>query len=101
MDYTFSVKRSRSSVTQGAATVYLNGVRLVTFGDTIQLVTEGQAYYGENIGDWASVKPDSEFIRGVLWHPYDNLYRYSELVDDILRKGESAIQMGEDARPLD
>lgn len=87
MDYTFSVRRRRASVTQGAATVYLNDVELVTFGDTIELIKEGQASYGENIGGWASTKPDSDFIRGVLWHPYDNIYHHSDMVDEILRTG--------------
>lgn len=87
MDYTFSVKRIRQSVTQGIATVYLNGIEVLTFGDTIELTKDGQEYYGEMIGGWASVKPDSEFIRGVLWHPRDNLYHYSDKVDAILRKG--------------
>lgn len=88
MDYTFTVKRTRQSVTQGTATVYLNGVELVTFGDTIKLIKEDQAFYGENIGGWASTKPDGEFIRGVLWHPYDRVYHYSNMIDDILRAGE-------------
>lgn len=74
----FTVKRNRQSVTQGEATVYLNGEKLVTFGDKIELIKDGQSYYGENIGGWASVKPDSDFINGILFHPYDYIYHLSK-----------------------
>lgn len=72
MEYTFSVSRRRSSATQGAATVLLNGVALVDFGDTIELIKEGQPFYGENIGGWASVVPDGHFVHGLLFHPYED-----------------------------
>ena len=72
MKATFTVKRYRNSVTQGTATVYLNDIEVVTFGDTIQLITNGSIHYGEDIGGWASVKSDADFINGVLFHPCDS-----------------------------
>lgn len=89
MDFTFSVKRCRVSVTQGTATVYLNGIELVSFGDTIELIKDGQPFYGENIGGWASTVPDGAFVHGVLFHQYDEIYHYSDNVRKIL-KGETA-----------
>ena len=86
MDYTFSVKRTRSSVTQGSATVYLNGDELTTFGDTIELIKEGQPYYGDLIGGWASVKPDSSFISAALWHPVDDYYWHSQKAKNYITK---------------
>ena len=80
----FEVKRHRASVTQGTATVYLNGQEVVTFGDRIELIKEGQAYYSDNIGGWASVTPDEDFIKGVLFHPLDHIYHYSDRVKEIL-----------------
>ena len=74
------VKRVRQSVTQGEAVVFINGRPVVTFGDTIMLIKPGEAYFGELIGDWASVKPDSAFIIGLLYHPLDSLYHHSDLV---------------------
>ena len=35
-------------------------------------------YYGENIGGWASVTPDEAFIKGMLFHPFEELYHMSE-----------------------
>lgn len=87
MDFTFSVKRFRISATQGNATVYLNGVELVSFGDAIMPIKDGRPFYGENIGGWASAIPDGDFVHGVLFHPYDNIYNYSDKVRKIL-KGE-------------
>ena len=80
----FTVKRNRPSVTQGTATVYLNGQEAFTFADTIELITEGQPFYGENIGGWASVTPDEKFIKACLFHPYDDVYHYSDKVKKIL-----------------
>ena len=37
MELNFTVKRNRISVTQGSATVFLNGVEVITFGDDIYL----------------------------------------------------------------
>ena len=86
MTLDFTVKRERSSVTQGSATVYLNGEKVLTFGDKIELIKDGQSYYGENIGGWASVIPDNDFINGVLFHPYDDIYHYSDKVKEIISR---------------
>lgn len=85
MEINITVKRSRASVTQGAATVYVNGIEVVQFGDKIELVKEGEPYYGESIGGWASKTPDTAFIIGALYHSLDNVYRYSESVKKSLR----------------
>ena len=84
MTLEFTVERHRNSVTQGTATVYLNGEKVFTFGDKIELIKDGQPFYGENIGGWASVTPDENFIKGVLFHPYDNIYHTSDNVKKIL-----------------
>lgn len=84
----FTVKRERGSVTQGGATVYLNGEKVVTFADTIELIKEGAPYYGENIGGWASTKPDSDFINGVLFHPFND---YSDKVKEIISRQGAAV----------
>ena len=86
MKLEIEVVRRRSSVTQGQADVLVNGQKVISFGDTIQIVKDGQTYYGEKIGDWASVIPDGAFIKGLLWHPYDKVYHYSDLVKHILEK---------------
>ena len=85
MDYTFTVKRSRQSVTQGTATVYLNGAELISFGDTIEMVKPGIPHYGENIGGWASIVPDGDFVHGVLFHPHETLYHHSKKVREMLK----------------
>lgn len=74
MKIEIEVRRTRASVTQGEASVYMNGHKVIVFGDDIQLVKEGQPYYGENIGGWASTKPDMSFIRGLLCHRYEEAY---------------------------
>ena len=86
MTLNFEVKRHRASVTQGTATVYLNGQEVVTFGDKIRPIKDGQTFYGEKIGLWASITPDEDFIKGVLFHPLDSLYHYSDKVKEILFK---------------
>lgn len=45
----FTVKRERYSVTQGNATVYLNGEKILVFADEIKLIKDGETYYGEII----------------------------------------------------
>lgn len=84
MKLEIEVKRRRSSVTQGEADVYVNGERVITFGDDIQIIEPGQPYYSMKIGGWASVIPDAKFIRGLLFHPYDDVYHYSDKVKSIL-----------------
>ena len=77
----FEVKRERFSVTQGEAVVCLDGKEMARFVDDIQLVD----------GVWQSVKSDEGFIRGLLFHPYDDLYQVSQPLKDCLVK-ESEIQ---------
>ena len=84
MELEIEVKRRRFSVTQGQADVYVNGEMVISFGDTIEIINDGQPYYSEKIGNWASTVPDSMFIRGLLFHPYDDVYHYSEKVKRIL-----------------
>lgn len=86
MKLEIKVVRRRSSVTQGLADVYVNGEKVISFGDTIEIIRDGDTYYGEKIGGWASKTPDSAFIKGLLWHPYDKVYHYSDLVKHILEK---------------
>lgn len=87
---TIEVKRHRQSVTQGTATVFVNGEEVITFGDDIYLknndgtftngfkVVGNARHYGEVIYGWGSIKPDSDFILGLTNHPFDNLYHYSD-----------------------
>lgn len=84
MKLEIEVKRRRFSVTQGYADVYVNGEMVISFGDTIKIIEDGQPYYSEKIGNWASIVPDSCFIRGLLYHPHDYLYKYSCIVKKIL-----------------
>ena len=82
--FVFTVERSRGSVTQGMAKVFLNGEEVMEFGDNIELIHDGDKYYGQKIGDWASKTPDEAFIKGTLFHPLDSYYKYSEKVREIL-----------------
>lgn len=81
----FAVHRNRPSVTQGTATVLVNGQELITFADEIEIIHEGEQYYGELIGDWASKKPDVNFILGLLFSPMDEVYHYSDQVKALIR----------------
>lgn len=78
---TVEVKRRRMSVTQGEAVVVIDGKEIISFGDDIELIKDDRPYFGENIGGWASVKPDSDFILGLFYHPYDGAYgcKYSSM----------------------
>lgn len=60
MKLEIEVKRRRFSVTQGQADVYVNGEMVISFGDTIEIINDGQPYYSEKIGNWASIVPDSK-----------------------------------------
>ena len=80
------VRRVRMSVTQGEAAVYINGSKIISFGDKIEMIAPGEKYYGPLIGDWASKKPDADFIRGLLFHPLDDLYHYSDTVKNIINR---------------
>lgn len=84
------VKRNRASVTQGSADVCINGKSILPFNDPPYMnngdgtFTNGfdtvsdAKHYGSIIDGWGSIKPDSAFIIGLLYHPYDNIYHYSE-----------------------
>lgn len=84
MKLEIEVKRIRFSVTQGEAVVYVNGEEVIKFRDKIEFIKEGQPYYSEKIGGWASVTPDADFIKGLLWHPFESCYHYSDKVKAIL-----------------
>lgn len=88
MEFKITVERRRSSVTQGMVDVLVNGVKVMDFGDTIELIKPGEKYYGELIGNWASTVPDIAFIRGMLYHPHDNIYHYSDRVRAALDKAQ-------------
>ena len=74
------VERRRMSVTQGEAAVLIDGKEILTFADDIRLIEPDSPYYGELIGGWASIKPDSDFIIGTLYNPCDGIYNYSSMV---------------------
>lgn len=84
MEIKITVERRRGSVTQGMADVLVNGEKVMDFGDTIELLKPGEKYYGPNIGGWASKTPDTTFVLGMLYHPYDSNYHYSDLVKQAL-----------------
>lgn len=64
-------KRVVTSVTQGNIIISINGNPVMTFADDKILED----------GTWVSKIPDDELGRLVcatLWHPYDNIYHYSD-----------------------
>lgn len=78
-----TTERVRMSVTQGEVKVSVNGEYILNFGDTIVLPERGADpadYYGDDIGGWRSSKPDSGFVLGLIWHPFDYLYHYSDKI---------------------
>lgn len=75
-----TTERVRGSVTQGECKVFINGTYILNFGDKIEMIPQGQESYGENIGGWASVIPDSSMVLGLIWHPYESLYHYDKLI---------------------
>ncbi len=84
MEIKITVKRRRLSVTQGWVDVFINGEKVMDFGDTIELIKPGEEYHGPIIGGWASKTPDTTFVLGMLYHPYDSKYHYSDLVKQAL-----------------
>lgn len=86
------IRRKRPTVTQGEVEVFLNGKKMLTFGDQISLPSKNlhirhrvfpNGMYGENISGWQSTKPDSNFVLSLIWPAYDNVYHYS---DEVCRK---------------
>lgn len=78
-----TTERVRMSATQGECRVYINGRYILNFGDTIELPekdADPDEYYGDNIGGWRSSSPDSAFVLGLIWHPFDYVYHYSDQV---------------------
>ena len=78
-----TTERVRMSVTQGEVKVFINGEYILNFGDNIVLPerdTSPEDYYGDDIGGWRSSKPDSGFVLGLIWHPHDHVYHYSDKI---------------------
>lgn len=86
MKLEIEVRRDRKSVTQGFATVMVNGLPLVSFGDEIEIIHPGETYYGPLIGDWASRKPDVTFILAAFWHPMDNIEHLSDKAKGLIER---------------
>lgn len=85
----FTVRRNRWSVTQGTATVLLNGREVITFGDNITMTKDGEsrgAEYGEIIDGWQSEKQDKVFITGVLIPFYANEEKIKNAIAEIMEK---------------
>ena len=74
-----TIKRVRGSATQGEVQIFINGQYILNFGDSIDLLNP-EEYYGDDIGGWRSHKPDSAFVLGLIWHPLDHAYHYSDIV---------------------
>lgn len=86
-DIDIKAERVRMSATQGAVKVYINGQYILAFGDDITLPERDASpedCYGDDIGGWRSSKPDSSFILGLIWHPCDCIYHYSEKICNAL-----------------
>ncbi len=78
-----TTERVRGSATQGEVKVFINGEHILNFGDTIVLPgreASTEDYYGDDIGGWRSSEPDSSFVLGLIWHPFDYIYHYSERI---------------------
>lgn len=96
MKLCFEVERRRGSVTQGEATVLLNGQKVVTFGDKIELCPKGTrrgTEYGENIDGWQSVKSDADFLRSVLFPFYLHKQRIKERIAEILNREDKITEL--------
>ena len=85
MKMEFTVKRNRGSVTQGTATVLLNGVEVITFADEMTITDKNRGNdYGDIIGGWQSSKPDSAFIKGVLFPFFTNAEKKKNRIMQII-----------------
>lgn len=70
--YTFTVQRNRASVTQGTATVLLNGQPVIEFADSITYKKEVEGpEFGPALDNWQSTITDQHFIAAVLF-PFKN-----------------------------
>lgn len=88
---TIEVKRYRHSVTQGSAAVYVNGEEVIIFNDEMYLknkdgtftnghkTVQDARHYGMVMTGYGSIAPDSSFVLGLLYHPYDNVYHHSDI----------------------
>ncbi|MBQ8331167.1 MAG: hypothetical protein IJX94_01540 [Clostridia bacterium] len=99
MEIKITVERRRASVTQGEAVVLINGTPAATFGDTIEMVAPGEKYYGELIGNWASKTPDTQFILGLLAHPYEEIYKLCEKAHEIIEDEKKWEEAGAKVAP--
>lgn len=96
MTLNFEVRRNRSSVTQGSATVLLNGQEVITFGDDMYLKkndgtftsafkqVDNAEHYGEVAGGWGSIRSDEYFINAVLFPFYTNAEIIKSKIQNIL-----------------
>lgn len=85
MKMEFTVKRNRGSVTQGTATVLLNGKEVITFADEITITDKNRGNdYGDIVGGWQSSKPDSVFIKGVLFPFFANAEKIKNRIMQII-----------------
>jgi len=78
-----TTERTRASATQGECRVFINGEYIINFGDEINVVPKNADkadYYGDDIGGCMSSIPDSSMALGLIWHPFDHIYHYSEIV---------------------
>lgn len=78
MEIKVEIRRWRTSVTQGGVEIKIGG-RVVCphVHDEIKLLKDGDTYYGEEIGGWASTTPESYFAKMVIdpegWGPYKDV----------------------------
>lgn len=82
-----TTERIRRSATQGEVKVYINGKYILNFGDNIVLPKHGddlEDYYGDDISGWRSSQPDSSFVLGLIWNPFDFAYHYSDKICRVL-----------------
>lgn len=91
-----SVKRIRPSVTQGYASICVDGKEVINFADAMVLRCSDGTFsngfrtldpaevseFGYEISGWGSVNTDEDFLRAAIAHPLDSFYHYS----DMLRK---------------
>lgn len=80
---TITTERMRMSATQGEVRIFINGKYILSLGDNIVLPGQGSNpddYYGDDISGWRSSEPDSGFVLGLIWHPLDYAYHYSDLI---------------------